>query len=142
MAELEEFLDKFPDSDEAAPVLFHLANANEFNAEEAKAREQYGRLVKDYAATDAGKKAAGALRRLDLAGKPLVDCRHGPSERHGRFLEVSRQAGLDRVLGELGHAGQARPARADQALRQAQEGRACRSSASISTTSEPSSTPF
>jgi thiol-disulfide isomerase/thioredoxin len=52
-------------------VLFHLANANEFNADEAKAREQYGRLVKDYSATEAGKKAAGALRRLDLAGKPL-----------------------------------------------------------------------
>jgi thiol-disulfide isomerase/thioredoxin len=71
MADLEEFLEKFPDSDEAAPVLFHLANANEFNADEAKAREQYGRLVKDYAATEAGKKAAGALRRLDLTGKPL-----------------------------------------------------------------------
>jgi thiol-disulfide isomerase/thioredoxin len=72
MADLEDFLEKFPDSDEAAPVLFHLANANEFNADEAKAREQYGRLVKDYAATEAGKKAAGALRRLDLAGKPLA----------------------------------------------------------------------
>jgi thiol-disulfide isomerase/thioredoxin len=72
MAELEGFLDKFADSDEAAPVLFHLANANEFNADEAKAREQYGRLVKDYAATEAGKKAAGALRRLDLVGKSLV----------------------------------------------------------------------
>ena len=79
MAELEKFLDKFPESEEAAPVLFHLANANEFNAEEAKAREQYGRLVKDYAATDAGKKAAGALRRLDLAGKPLDDYGNRPS---------------------------------------------------------------
>jgi thiol-disulfide isomerase/thioredoxin len=72
MAELEEFLEKFADSDEAAPVLFHLANANEFNADEPKAREQYGRLVKDYTATEAGKKAAGALRRLDLGGRPLV----------------------------------------------------------------------
>ena len=123
MADLEDFLEKFPDSDEAAPVLFHLANANEFNAEEDKAREQYGKLVKDYAATDAGKKAAGALRRLDLAGKPLADQGDGPAERDGRFVAVSRQAGLDRLLGELGHAGQARPARADQALRQAQEGR-------------------
>ena len=41
MADLEKFLDTFADSDEAAPVLFHLANANEFNADEAKAREQY-----------------------------------------------------------------------------------------------------
>jgi thiol-disulfide isomerase/thioredoxin len=72
MAELEKFLDTFPDSDEAAPVLYHLANANEFNADEAKAREQYTRLVKDYSATETGKKAAGALRRLDLAGKSLA----------------------------------------------------------------------
>ena len=142
MADLEKFLDNFADSDEAAPVLFHLANANEFNADEAKAREQYGRLVKDYAATEAGKKAAGALRRLDLTGKPLADSRHGPSERDGRLGEVSRQAGARRVLGKLGHARQARPAGADQALRQAQERTGFRSSASISTTIEPSSRRF
>jgi thiol-disulfide isomerase/thioredoxin len=52
--------------------LFHLANANEFNAEEKKAREQYGKLVDGYPATDVGKKAAGALRRLDLVGKSLA----------------------------------------------------------------------
>ena len=33
MEKLEEFLAKFADSDEAPSVLFHLANANEFNAE-------------------------------------------------------------------------------------------------------------
>jgi thiol-disulfide isomerase/thioredoxin len=72
MAELEDFLTKFSDSDEASSVLFHLANANEFNAEEEKAREQYGQLVARYAATEAGKKAVGALRRLDLVGKTLA----------------------------------------------------------------------
>jgi thiol-disulfide isomerase/thioredoxin len=72
MSDLEDFLKKFEDSDEVPAVLLHLANANEFNAEEQKAREQYGKLVSGYAATDAGKKAAGALRRLDLAGKPLA----------------------------------------------------------------------
>jgi thiol-disulfide isomerase/thioredoxin len=72
MAELEKFLERFSETEEAAPVLFHLANANEFNADEAKAHEQYERLVKDYSATEAGKKAAGALKRLDLAGKPLT----------------------------------------------------------------------
>jgi thiol-disulfide isomerase/thioredoxin len=71
MAELEDFLKQFGDSDEAAPVLFHLANANEFNAEEEKAREQYSQLVTRYKATESGKKAAGALKRLDLTGKPL-----------------------------------------------------------------------
>jgi peroxiredoxin len=72
MTDLEGFLKKFPDSDEVPSVLLHLANANEFNAEEKTAREQYGKLVKDYAATEAGKKAAGALRRLDLASQPLA----------------------------------------------------------------------
>jgi thiol-disulfide isomerase/thioredoxin len=72
MSDLEDFLVKFPDADEIPSVLLHLANANEFNAEETKAREQYGKLVEGYAATDAGKKAAGALRRIDLAGKPLA----------------------------------------------------------------------
>ena len=72
MAELDGFLAKFPNSDEVSSVLLHLANANEFSMEEKKAREQYGKLVNGFAATDAGKKAAGALRRLDLAGTPLV----------------------------------------------------------------------
>ena len=72
MTDLGAFLTKFADSDEVPSVLLHLANANEFNAEEKRAREQYGKLVKDYAATDAGKKAGGALRRLDLASQPLA----------------------------------------------------------------------
>jgi len=72
MTDLEDFLAKFPGSDEVPSVLLHLANANEFNAEEAKARDQYGKVVADYPTTDAGKKAAGALRRLDLVGKSLV----------------------------------------------------------------------
>ena len=106
MADLEDFLKKFPDSDEVPAVLLHLANANEFNAEEEKAREQYGKLVEGYAATDAGKKAAGALRRLDLVGQVARHQGDGPAERDGRFVAVSRQAGPDRLLGELGLAGQ------------------------------------
>jgi len=72
MADLDGFLTKFSNSDEVPAVLLHLANANEFSMEEKKAREQYGKLVDGYAATDAGKKAAGALRRLDLVGKSLA----------------------------------------------------------------------
>ena len=37
-----------------------------------KARLQYGKLVDSYPTTDAGKKAAGAIRRLELQGKPLA----------------------------------------------------------------------
>ena len=119
MAELEEFLEKFSDSDEAAPVLFHLANANEFNADEAKAREQYARLVKNYAGTEAGKKAAGALRRLDLAGKELSIAGTGLQN---DTVDTSKYRGkpvLGRVLGKLGDAGEARPSRAGEAVREA-----------------------
>jgi len=72
MADLDGFLNNFPNSDEVPLVLLHLANANEFSMEDKKAREQYGKLVQGFAATDAGKKAAGALRRLDLVGKSIV----------------------------------------------------------------------
>ena len=72
MADLEDFLTKFPDADEVPEVLLQLANANEFNAEEETAREQYAKLVEAYAGTEAGKKAAGSLRRLDLVGKSLA----------------------------------------------------------------------
>jgi thiol-disulfide isomerase/thioredoxin len=52
-------------------VLFQLASVNEFNAEEADARKYYTRLSTEYGATEPGRKAAGALRRLDLVGQPI-----------------------------------------------------------------------
>ncbi|MDG3002325.1 redoxin family protein [Paludisphaera mucosa] len=72
MTDLEGFLKQFPKSDEASEVWLQLASSNEFNAEEDKAREDYAKLVADFPETPAGKKAAGALRRLDLEGKPLA----------------------------------------------------------------------
>jgi len=72
MADLQDFLGKFPQSDEAPEVLLQLASANEFNAEEEKAREQYAKVVETYAGSDAAKKAAGSLRRLDLVGKSFA----------------------------------------------------------------------
>ncbi len=106
MADLEDFLKKFPNADEVPAVLLHLANANEFNAEEKTAREQYGKLVKDYAGTEAGKKAEGALRRLDLAGQSLAIKGTGLQGEHSRHVALSRQAGAGRLLGELGQPGQ------------------------------------
>jgi thiol-disulfide isomerase/thioredoxin len=71
VGKLEGFLAKHPKSDEAADVLFQLASINEFNADEDKARTYYARLAADFPQSQPGKKAAGALRRLDLVGKPL-----------------------------------------------------------------------
>jgi thiol-disulfide isomerase/thioredoxin len=95
MADLDDFLKKFPSADEVPAVLLHLANANEFNAEEKTAREQYGKLVKDYAATDAGKKAAGALRRLDLTGQSLTI--KGPGLQN-EMVDTSRYRGKPLVV--------------------------------------------
>ncbi len=72
MADIEEFLTTYEKSDEAADARLQLANANEFDAEEAKAKADYLKLVENHPDTLAGKKAAGALRRLDLTGKPIA----------------------------------------------------------------------
>ena len=72
MADLQEFLTKFPQADEAPEVLLQLASANEFNAEEEEARKQYAKVVESYPGTEAAKKAAGSLRRLDLVGKSFA----------------------------------------------------------------------
>jgi thiol-disulfide isomerase/thioredoxin len=71
MADLQDFLNKFPQADEAPDVLLQLAIANEFNADEEPARKQYAQVIQDYPGTEAAKKAAGSLRRLDLVGQPL-----------------------------------------------------------------------
>jgi len=72
MAGLEGFLAQHPDADEAPEALLQLASANEFNGDEEPARKQYTKVVESYPGTEAAKKAAGSLRRLDLVGKTLA----------------------------------------------------------------------
>jgi thiol-disulfide isomerase/thioredoxin len=90
MTELKAFLDRYPKSEEAPDALLQLASAHEFNAEEDEARTNYDRLARDFPATDAGKKAAGAVRRLELVGKPLV--LRGPGL-DGREIDASKYRG-------------------------------------------------
>ncbi|MFO0908425.1 MAG: thioredoxin-like domain-containing protein [Isosphaeraceae bacterium] len=71
MTELKGFLETYGKSEEVPEALNQLASASEFNAEEDDARKFYEQLVRDFPTSDAGKKAAGALRRLDLVGKTL-----------------------------------------------------------------------
>ena len=124
MADLEDFLAKFPSSDEVPAVLLHLANANEFNAEEEKARQAIRQVVESYPATDPGKKAAGALRRLDLVGKSLAIKGTGLQNETVDSSQYRGKTGPGRLLGELGLAGQARPSRPDQGLREVPRARA------------------
>lgn len=90
ISDLKAFLNDFPKADAAPEALIQLASASEFNAEEDEARTYYERLVRDFPATDAGKKAAGALKRLDLVGKTL-DLR-GPGL-DGKEIDAARYRG-------------------------------------------------
>jgi len=65
------FVSAFPKSDEEPEALLQLATMNDFNSDEAEAKKWYARLVKDYPAAEAGKKAEGAIRRLDSDGKVM-----------------------------------------------------------------------
>ena len=71
LKKLEGFLEANPKADEIPDVLFQIANVNDFNANEEQARKYFGQLAKDYPDSDVGRKAQGALTRLQLDGKPL-----------------------------------------------------------------------
>jgi len=72
LASLEEFLDTYPKADDAPDVGLQLAMELEFAGKTEKATKRYQRLVDDYADSPAGIRAKGALKRLDLVGKPLL----------------------------------------------------------------------
>jgi len=90
IADLQAFLNTYPKSEEAPEALLQLASASEFNAEEDDARKYYETLARDFPATDNGRKAAGALRRLDLVGKPIE--LRGPNLR-GQEVDAAQYRG-------------------------------------------------
>jgi peroxiredoxin len=69
---MEDFVREFPDSEDAADAMLLLANHEELSGRVKEAAEWYQRLMKERPKTDAGLRATGAVRRLDLKGKPLV----------------------------------------------------------------------
>lgn len=71
LANLEKFLAEFPKAPEAPEALLQLASINEFNADEDKAKGYYKRLAEQFPDTEFGKKAAGAMRRLEIVGQTL-----------------------------------------------------------------------
>lgn len=66
---LEKFVKAHPRTPDTAEALLQLGMAKEFSGEEEEAVEWYALLAKSFASTDAGKKARGAMRRLDSIGK-------------------------------------------------------------------------
>jgi thiol-disulfide isomerase/thioredoxin len=71
-AGLEEFVRSYPTSEEAPEAILRLAMALEYAKDgEAKAKEWYARLPKDYARSSQAARGAGAVKRLESVGKPL-----------------------------------------------------------------------
>jgi len=69
---LEEWLDANPKTEEAPENAWQFASNIEFSGKLEKARKWYERISEDYGEAPAAVRARGALKRLDLVGKPLV----------------------------------------------------------------------
>jgi len=72
LADLERFIATYPKAEDTPEAAWQLGTAHEFAARVEKAKTWYSKLARQYARTPAGERAAGALVRLDLKGKPLV----------------------------------------------------------------------
>jgi RNA polymerase sigma factor (sigma-70 family) len=70
-AQLAEFVKNYPDADDTPDALLQLGLVSELLGKEDEARKWYRQLADNFSAVQQGAKAAGALRRLDLVGKPL-----------------------------------------------------------------------
>jgi thiol-disulfide isomerase/thioredoxin len=69
--QLEKFTKQFPAAEDAPEALLQLAIANEFSGQLPDAKKWYTELAEHHAQTKPGRRAAGALRRIDLKGKPF-----------------------------------------------------------------------
>lgn len=71
LSQLEDFIKKYPNSDDSAEAMLQLAVTQEFSGKVAESKKWYTKLVKNHASSEAGTRGAGALRRMNLAGKEL-----------------------------------------------------------------------
>ena len=68
---LQQFAQDYPNFPDTAEALLQLGMEQEFAGEDEMSVEWYTKLAKSFPKTDAGKKAIGAIRRLDSIGKSL-----------------------------------------------------------------------
>ena len=140
LRKLKAFVEKYPQSDEAPQALLFLASTNEMSGRETEAQKYYAQLTEQAPATEWGKKAAGALKRLDLVGKPLV---LKGTDLKGQAIDAAAYRG--KTLLVTFWATWALPAKRDlpdlaKLVCQVQRPRASRSSRSTSTTRRLTST--
>ena len=68
---LEGFIDRYPETPEAAQANLQLALSKEFEDKEREALRYYRKVASSFPNTDAGEKAAGAVRRLESVGRRI-----------------------------------------------------------------------
>jgi len=71
LAELEGYVDKHALSDDAPEAILQIAIAEEFNGNVKKAATWYAKLIKDYPESPSLPRAKGAVKRIEIEGKPL-----------------------------------------------------------------------
>jgi hypothetical protein len=69
---LAKFVQTYPRAEDTPDALMQLGMVSEFVNKEIEAKNWYGQLARNFASSPGAVKAQGALRRLDLEGKPLV----------------------------------------------------------------------
>jgi peroxiredoxin len=69
--QLEKFTKEYPAADDTPEALLQLGIAQEFVGQLPEAKRWYAELADHYPQKTPGRRAAGALRRLDLKGKPF-----------------------------------------------------------------------
>lgn len=69
LKQLKAFASRYPTSPDTAEALLQLGMADEFAGQTDQAEKWYRQLAKNFSSTSRGRKAAGALRRLDSIGK-------------------------------------------------------------------------
>jgi hypothetical protein len=68
---LAKFIEAYPTAEDAPDALMQLGMVSEFVNKEVDAKKWYEMLIKNFRAHPLAAKAAGAMRRLDIEGKPL-----------------------------------------------------------------------
>ncbi len=92
---LTDFVDRYPKTAEAGQAMLQLALSKEFEDKEREALGYYQKVAASFPNTDAGEKAAGAVRRLDSIGK-VVELQGQTLD--GKSLKLSQLRGKPVVL--------------------------------------------
>lgn len=72
MTDLDNFTQKYPQAEDTPDAMWTIATAEEFSNRMKEATEWYQKLARNTSDSPAVAKAAGALRRLGLKGKPFA----------------------------------------------------------------------